>query len=73
MRTEPKAESKGARGKVEGEPCSLLIAGSKEKKTLLGRTGSYEQLCKKEGEEARKKAEGCPQGKREEDRKETES
>lgn len=32
MRTEPKAESKGARGKVEGEPCSLLIAGSKEKK-----------------------------------------
>lgn len=45
----------------------------RKKKTLLGRTGSYEQLCKKEGEEARKKAEGCPQGKREEDRKETES
>lgn len=44
----------------------------KKKKTLLGRTGSYEQLSKKE-EEARKKVEGCPQGKREEDRKETES
>lgn len=42
-------------------------------KTLLGRTGSYEQLCRKEGEEARKKAEGCPQGKREADRKEIES
>lgn len=36
MRTEPKAESKGARGKVEGEPCSLLIAGSKEKKNPAG-------------------------------------
>lgn len=44
----------------------------KKKKTLLGKTGSYEQLCRKEGEEARKKAEGCPQGKREADRKETE-
>lgn len=35
-RTEPKAESKGARGKVEGEPRSLLITGSKEKKNPAG-------------------------------------
>lgn len=35
-RTEPKAESKGARGKVEGEPHSLLITGSKEKKPCWG-------------------------------------
>lgn len=75
--TEPKTESKRARGKVEGEPHSLLIAGYKTKqnktKPLLGRTGSYEQLHRKGGEEARKKAEGCPQGKREADRKEIES